>query len=336
MIDQFTPRYLTTAINEIKAPKTLLYDLVFRRRETSPAEIVDFEIISGGQGLAKFVARGREAIVTQKKGRTVYTFRIPSIREKSLFKAADFLSKTAPGTALYQTAGDLQKAAQQAVLSQLAEYKNTHLRTKEWMCAQALSGTLTITKDDGDLSIDYGLATAHKPVLTAGEKWDASADVDIPGHLRAWNRLIGKDSGTTGSIVVMGTNAVDLFLKNNPVLKLLDNKNVSAGKLELDGGSKYLGSFSGFGFYEYNEIYKDDAGTEHDMVDPDAVIMVSDSDAFKFWHGPVDDLDANFGTHEFFSKSYRQQDPSQDTLLVATAPVPMIHNPGAVIYATVA
>lgn len=336
MIDQFTPRYLTTAINEIKAPKTLLYDLVFRRREESPAEIVDFEIISNGQGLAKFVARGREAIVTKKKGRTVYTFRIPSIREKSLFRAADFLSKTAAGTALYQAPGDLQKAAQQMAVSQLAEYKNSFNRTKEWMCAQALTGTLTITKDDGDLAIDYGLAATHKPVLAGAEMWDASADVNIPGHLRAWRRLIGKHSGTTGSIVIMGTNAVDLFLKNNLVLKLLDNKNLKAGQLDLTGDANFIGSFSGFRFYEYNEIYVDDDGNEHDMVDPDAVIMVSDSDYFKFWHGPVDDLDANFGAFEFFSKTWRQKDPSQDTLLVATAPVPMIHNPGAVVYATVA
>lgn len=335
MIDQFTPRFLTTAINEVKAPKSRLMDLVFHRRDESPAEIVDFEIITGNQKLAKFVARGREAVVVDKNGRKVVSFRIPSIREKTPFKAAEFLNRTAVGTSLYQNAGDLQAAAQKMVVQQLAEFKNRFTRTKEQICAQALTGSITITKDDGDLAIDFGVASSHKPVLTLGAKWDAAVDVDIPAQLRAWKRLIARDSPYSATDVILGETAADKFLSNTKVLELLKANNMKAGSLDLTTNSDYIGGFAGLRFWTNEEQYQTDAGVATNYVAAGAVIMFNDSEAFKFWHGPVDDLDANFGTHEFFSKTWREKDPSMDVLLVATAPLPVIHNANALVYATV-
>ncbi len=334
-IDQFTPRYLTTAINEVKAPKSRLMDLVFHRREDSPAEIVDFEIVTGNQKLAKFVARGREAHVVDKQGRKVVSFRIPSIREKTPFKAAEFLNRTAVGTSLYQTAGDLQAAAQKLAVAQLAEFKNRTTRTKEQLCAQALTGTITITKEDGDLSVDFGLATAHKPVLATGAKWDAAVDVDIPANLRAWKRLIARDSPYSATDVILGETAADKFLSNTKVLELLKANNMKVGALDLTTNSDFIGSFNGLRFWVNEEQYQTDAGVATNYVAAGAAIMFADSEAFKFWHGPVDDLDANFGTFEFFAKTWREKDPSMDVLLAATAPLPVIHNANALVYATV-
>lgn len=333
-LTHFTPRFLTEAINDIKVPKTPLYDRVFRRREESPAEFVDFEIITGSEKLPKFVARGVEAYVREKQGLKVVTFRIPSIREKKPFKAADILTQRAPGGSIITNPGDLKKAADRKAMAELEDFKRMMNRGKEWMCAQALTGSLSISGEGVDMAIDYGVASSHKPVLAGTAKWDDSAP-DIIANIRAWKKLVAK-SGYKATDCILGSTAASLFIKNADVKALLNNRNIVAGQMELNSQSDYLGTILGIRFWENDNEYKNDAGADTPYVAATAAIMYAEEAPFKFWHGPVDDFDANFGVFEFFSKTYREQDPSVDWLLVATAPVPVIHNANALVYATVA
>ncbi len=335
MLNDFTPRFLSETINQIQPPKATLRDLVFSKPRNATAEYVQFEIVTSAQKLAAFRARGREANVVDKQGRKLVTFRIPSIREKKPFAAADTLRSNAPGTGIYADAGSLQQAAKLQAAQELADFKERMTRTKEWLCAQALTGGITITLDDYDIAIDFGVASSHKPTLTSTAKWDTDANVDIPANLRTWKKLISRDSGYTPDRVILGSDAADLFIANSKVKALLDNKGIAAGKLDLQSNSNYLGSILGLDFYEHTDQYVNASGTATDYVAAGAVIMVASAAPFHFWHGPVDDLDANFGVMEFFSKTFRTQDPSVDWLLVASAPVPIIHHTGAIVYATV-
>lgn len=336
MADLFTPRYLSETINQLPAARTPLRDLVFSKKRTATAETVDFEIITATQKLAKFRARGREAAVVDKRGRKIVTFRIPSIREKEEFKAEHFLNTTAPGTGIYTNQADINKMAENKAAEELQELRNRIARTNEWLAAQALTGSISISLDDYDVAIDFGFADTHKPVLTSTAKWDASADVDIPAALRSWRRLIAKDSGYQADVVIMGSDAADKFLANNKVQKLLDNKNIVAGKLDLAGSNPdYIGSFLGFDFFENSGGYVDDTDTAQSYLASDKVVVVARDAPFHWWNGPVDDLDANFGVMEFFSKKFRVPDPSVDWLLVASAPLPVVHHAGAIVYADV-
>lgn len=339
MISQYTPRFLTTAINEIKPVKSRIRNLVFKQSRETLAEYTDFEIVTGTRKLARFVARGREALVREKEGRKIVTFKIPSIREKTPFRAADVLRNTGRGSGApyVGSQADLKSALDKEVLFQLAEFRSMLDRTKEWLCSQAVTGSIAITLDDGDLAVDFGFPAANKPVLAGAEKWDSgAAELDIPKQLRQWKRRIIQGSGYTPTDVMLGSSAADAFLSDAKVLKLLDANNVRAGVIDLNSpDGEYLGMFSGLRFWSNDEQYVDDSGTAQSYLSAGAVIMTAESAPNTFYHGPVDDIDANFGTFEFFSKQFETKDPSVRWLLVATAPLPIVGNANSIIYATV-
>ncbi|MBI5646687.1 MAG: major capsid protein [Ignavibacteriae bacterium] len=336
MISQYTPRFLTTAINEIKPPKRRLLDRLFPVRRESMAEYADIEIVTGRRNLARFVARGREAAVREKGGRKIVTFRIPSIREKMPFRAADVFKAVARGASPFvSSTAELKASLDKEVLFQLQEFRFSFDRTKEWLAAQAAKGSFTITLDDGDLTVDYGVPAANKPVLAGAAKWNSgSADLDILQQIRSWKRLISQGSGYTATDVTLGSNAADAFLADERVRKLLDANNLRVGTLDLTGDAEYIGTFAGLRFWTHEEQYTDASGNAQDYV-PANVAIVSSNAPNAFWHGPVDDLEANFGTFEFFSKQFELKDPSTVMLLVATAPLPVIHHSSSLVYATV-
>jgi hypothetical protein len=335
-LDQFTPRSLTTAINEIPAVVTFLRSLVFKTPRQSFTEVTDLEIVTGKRRVAHFVSAGREAIVVDKKGMKIISFRIPQIREKKPFQASKLLREKSSGVSPYVNAGDLQAAAQQLAATELQEFKDAYARTGEMMCAQALAGKITITKDDGDLEVDFALDSDHKPTLTTTARWGQSA-ANIIKNLRDWKKLIAQTSGYAPDTVILGTDAATLFLQDEKVQKMLDLKNVQAGLIVLDASNpQFLGAFMGLKFYQYDEGYVNDAGTFVPFVGTNACIMVATGAPFNFWNGPIDDLDAGLVPKEFFSKTFRESDPSIDWLLAATAPLPMIHNANALVSATIA
>jgi hypothetical protein len=138
----------------------------------------------------------------------------------------------------------------------------------------------------------------------------------------------------TADTALIGTSALDRLLADEKVQKLLDNRNIAAGNIDAQG-QNYVGRICGVDIYECAEQYLDEEGTSHSMIDDNAFVLFSSAAKFTQEFGLIEDLDAQVGM-EFFSKMYNEPDPSAAWLLAESAPLPVIYQPDAVVYATFA
>lgn len=336
-LNAFTARTLTDAINQIQRPLPFLRQLLFSDERQILTETADMEVLTNATTLAKFIQNGREARVVSKRGRKIATVRIPSIREKKPFTAMDAMDR--PGGNLYVTDQSvLQKAINDSVAAELSDFKDRFMRTEEYLCASALSGALTITTDDGDLSIDFSVPSGHKPTLTSTAVWGGAA-ADIPTNIDTWSLLVSRGCGTAPDTLILGTTAAALFLADSKVRTELNNNNFSVGSIDLTVPGRQLiaRNYRGLEVYRYDAQYTNDSGTATNFIPANVAVLASRASRhLRFFYGPINDLKAGFSPTKFFSKQYETEDPSQRWLLVASSPLPFIGHAQSIVYATVA
>ena len=96
---------------------------------------------------------------------------------------------------------------------------------------------------------------------------------------------------------------------------------------------------------EYNGSYLDGTGTRQRLISPDEFLLVGICDELaEVPYAPVVDDDAPGGVGNvgeggggtmFFSKSWKEQDPSGRWIKCESRPLPVLKRPGAVVDATV-
>ena len=165
---EFSWRVMTPAINQIAAPPMLLQDLIFRQQNTRASEYIDVDVVIGGKYIAPFVTQIDSAEQVAKMGRETRSVQAPRIRLKKPFTASELLATRAAGSSIYvDGSASLTAYRQQKLAQELQDLKNRIITTKEWMCSQALTGTLTVSQENLSFTVDYNLPNAHKPVKTS-------------------------------------------------------------------------------------------------------------------------------------------------------------------------
>lgn len=333
-MSDFTPKHLTDAINKIVPPKRMLLDLIFKRTEQSFEETIEYEVKATKRGLAQFVANGQAARVVDADGLIRKTVKIPAIREKSNISAAGILTTTAGGPS---TGGPAPKQRfEMEIAKRQIKLKDRIYRRMEWMAAMALRGGMTITQDNVQFTIDFGLAASHKPVLTGQKLWGSgSASVDIIGDLDAYANLVASESGFTPDLLILGETAAKHFKTDEKVLKSLDSRNYAIGSLDASFTAVRIGNFGGLEVYKHNETYVDEQGATQYMVPKNAAILVASGAPFKRYFGAIADEEAGLQAVEIFSKQYSVPDPSGRWVLAASSPLLVPGDPDAIVYATV-
>lgn len=333
MADMFHWRSLTTAINQIVPPEMFITNLIFGRSETHLSDTIDVEIIKGNRKLAPFSARYTAGKVIDKGGKYSNTIKTPTIRIKKPLDAKELLVEKFPVSNVYTGEGSgPQDHARRKLAFELQDLRDRIDRRIEWMSCKALTGGFSYTDDDITFEIDYLFEEDFKPVLTDTAVWGGAA-ANILGNLRTWKRLIN-DKGYNANVAVLGTAAADELLKDEAILKLLDNRNVALGTLKIDN-TRYLGRVAGLDLYEYSQSYVDDAGTVQQMFDPNAVVVAATGARFTRHYGAIIDLEAGNIAQAYFSKTWDEKDPSVRWILGASNPLPVVHENGSVVYATV-
>ncbi len=107
-----------------------------------------------------------------------------------MLNADDLQSTKAPGQ-IYYAGGvtDINKARLQKIATEQKEMKNTILNRIEWMCCQALTGSMTVNQDNIAFVIDYLMPAAHKIVLTADDRWSETT-AKLRHNINAWSQMI--------------------------------------------------------------------------------------------------------------------------------------------------
>jgi hypothetical protein len=332
-LDPYTNVALTEALSKIAAPQSFVLDAVFGRIETHPTQAIDIDISIGNKLLAPFVSPVEGGIVVKKLGREVHSIKCPRIRLKTPLSAQDLLLGRAPGTDIYIVGGgNVTNARNQKIALEQQNLKDRITRRKEWMACQALAGKITVDQDNYAFEIDYQLPGAHKPTLAGANKWSDSSANPIK-DIRAWKTLINQASGLNADLAICGANVVDALLENAMVQKLLDNRQVSVGNLAITN-TNFIGTIAGVQIYEYSAMYDDDSGTSQYLIPGNAFVLVSRQARLVLHYGAILDLQSTV-QGPYFSKMWEDNDPSTYWLLAESSPLPVVHQPEGLVFATV-
>lgn len=345
-ISNLTWRTLSAAVNKIPSPSTFITDLIFGNRIPRDTNKIDIDVIVGNKKLAPFVSPIDGAgKVIKRNGKKTSTVQAPAIRLKKKLPASMFSEREA-GTTIYINAGEKEKAKQQKIAREQKDLKNRVVRRIEWMCCQALKGEINVEQEDIAFNVDFALPETHKPVLTSTAKWNdltkrasGTAAEDVISNpiadIEDWVTLIAQDSGLNATDVILGKDAAKSFKHHPKVQAELNNKGMVIGQIELKN-SNYIGRIKNIDIWEYSEQYIDDEDQAQYMIDPAATIVVAKCDDYELNFGAVEDLDAaGEVATEFFSKMWKENDPSAWWLLVDSHPLPIPKRVEATVYATV-
>ncbi len=331
-VSLLTPRSMTDMVNKIVPTVQFILDLIFKNHKQHFTDTVDIPIKSGKRKLSKPSRKGSAAGVVVKDGAEIKTLRVPHIREKMLSTAATALENASQG-GIY-IGQSQKKALEMDVADNQLMLKDRARVAMEFMACQALFGAVTMTGKDISFTVDYGFDSSHLPTKTGTAKWDG-AEADIIGDLRNWKRVIMKDYGVAPTVCILGTDAAAAFIKDEAVMKALNNLNYKAGVLNLEAPGNYLGRILNMDIYEYQNTYLDDSDASQEMFPTSAAVLVAPNSDFVLNFAAVVDVKAGLMPVEFFSKTWEEEDPSGVWVLAETNPLPSVNNPNAVLAATV-
>jgi len=207
-------------------------------------------------------------------------------------------------------------------------------RLREVAISQAMTGTLAMTDDDTIVSVDYGVDATHKP--TASASW-ATAGTDIPADIRAWKRLIRRDSGFNPALAFCNEDIMTKMMANTAVKEFLGAAEYKAQV----GQTGYIVRFMGLDWIVYDDGYDTDAGVFTPFIAADKVLFTPapSKEWFRVIEGSTkiptqnkETLVSVFGKH-----SYRTvvDDPAGIKLIVGDRFIPALVVPDAIVYADV-
>jgi hypothetical protein len=329
MDDLFKVRVLTTAINNIKAPKRKIFDALYAdKMHMEMSDRLAFDIISGSEGILKNISVFAPAQVTSKTGRKTVTVQAPRLSHKRFIHTAELNAVRAYGE---QAALELMSSR---VNRELTDMRSMIDRTLEYWAATTLQGK--ILDEDGTVLVDYNMTSTHQP--TASVLWSLDTSNPIV-DIRTWKLLIEQDHGGEIDrwIAFVGFSAMNALIGNAAVLDLL---RYDSGRTIAEVGD--VARLAGCEIVEVNTSYVDSAGTRQYFVPADRFVLVGYSaDAFDCPYAPIIDDEAPQGVGNLergeymFAKSWSAKDPSGRWLKAESRPLPVLQRPGAVVYAKV-
>jgi len=333
---------LTESINQLIPVNSFIRKMFFTREITFPTKTVVADIVVNGRKLAPFVARGQEAVVVGKLGQQAKSFEPPMIRFKKDFTANDLFFTRSPGDAPFipgAGGNTIETARRNKISLEQQDMMDRANRTIEYMCIQSLTGSYTMEQETGgSFAIDFNMPVANKPVLAGAAKWD-DPKADPIDTISKW-KIIAKKSGKTPTITVMNSTTFSLFINSAVTLSKLDKLKYNPGSINTeasisDMGAEFKGIIDGVRYYTYDEIYEDKDGATQYMIPDGYVILGTPAADFRILFGAIEDLKGTVQA-KFFSKDWITEDPSIYWLLAESHPLPIVGEPGSVIYGKVA
>lgn len=266
-------------------PTTFLKDRYFPDGVTFATDEVLVEYKNGTRKVAPFVSPEINGKVVKRNGYKVSAYRPAMIAPKRVL-SIDTLKTKGFGEAFYNQLTPAERAIQITV-DDLNEMKDMITRRKEAMAAEVLQSNALIMKhytDDNKLletkEIAYYEGTNNPAVYTPTVSWSSTTS-DIIGDVAAMAYSL-KKNGHAATDVILGAKAADAFMKNEAILKLLDNKRVEIGKFEPEEiypDVILLATLNCKGhklnFIQYTGSYENESGVDTDYINTNNVIVTA-------------------------------------------------------------
>jgi len=336
MPHQFEARTLTDVIQARKPLPGLFKELFFRTRNPLPTKYAELEVLVRGRSLVPFVTDYEGGTLAPKTRRELRTVKTPRMNPIERFSAPELVDATRPGEGVYRnTPEDLDAAIEDAVVRDLDAIKDDIELTIEFMCAQAVTGSLVVVQDGRKaLDIDFLMPPEHKVALGDGVRWNQDGG-DPEANLEDWAALITTASGLGADHCVMGTNAYRAYRNNAKIKDDFDRRRIEVGTLSPDVNKLRKGEYNGLDIWSYGGEYEDLDGVVHHMLHPDYIVLGSSSAKTSIEFGVPEDLKNHGRPNEYFAKAWEEENPSAYWIGVESRPLPFPKQPGAFVYAKV-
>lgn len=347
-----TPNIFSTATLVGVVPNLLLsqnwiLDRFFTNIVESETEEVAIDVDVGKRRMAPFVS----PLVA---GKLVESRRM----QTNVFKPAYIKDKRAPDLRkpirrqIGERIGGSYTGAERAQLNmmfEMADQIDILNRRMEWMgCSALTTGTVTI-KGEGfpTTVVDFGRDPELTIALSGSDKWPTSVasgatNTQPTDDIEQWQALILQKSGAKATDIIF-TNAswrafkLDTSLEGAIIFPAMNpSGNIINPGPQIETGAIYKGRWGQFDLWLYNDWYVDpDTDEEEPMIPDGSVIMTGAALMGTRAFGMILDPAFNYGPMAYAPKTWIEQDPAQQYLLMQSAPIVIPSRVNASLCATV-
>lgn len=328
MSDLFHYRTLTNSINQIKPEPRLLVNMLLKgREEVFETKTVEFDVEVTPVELIPLVERDMPAV--QKKPLDYKHYEI----EPATLKYVDTLLYDNAWTE--RLAGEaLEGVPNNALARKIARIQKAQVskiwNTIEYLTSLVLlNGTLVYNGTYTSLNLDFEVPNDNKPTSNWSDTTAATPLEDI----RKWKKLINKATGFNPNIAFVHPDLANLLLKNDYVLKYLDNRRIDIGTIAMNGN--YIGRLFGVDIYEFDETVINESGSSTDLQGDNPKFVLTTPEAWRLLfaatyteNGPV--------VSQIFADSWEQKNPRGRAIYAESHPLPILTHSAGIVIADVA
>ena len=295
-ISIYDPRTMGKLVERMPRVHTFIKDTFFRNVETFDTQKIDVDFKKGNRALAPFVHKKIGGVTVDNLGYETNTYEPPLVAPNKITTVDDIL-KRSPGESLYNGKSPNQRAVEK-MQRDFTELDEMITRREEWMCCQALfTGKIPILDKDGkELQAEIDFKFSNKTTLKSAENWVNTQGGKIK-QLKAWRKQVQKTGFVNCNICLMGADALEAFLSDEEVQKVLDVRRFEVAVIapkELPNGATYVGTIHelGMDIYTYNEWYLNnwtnkDKPEDKPLLPANVVALLSTEANYSMYYGAV-------------------------------------------------
>jgi len=335
-IIQYTPVELVRAMRQIPTDTTFLQDLFVKERNYTDKEYIEIDQVFGTQTIATYVSRDGDSTKIGKDGYNSKLHFAPYINEEITYTSRDVNVRLA-GVNRYEA--NAEQAIAQRTAKWLQQLQGRVMRREEQQVAEALStGKVAVSGVDVDYEVDFGQNANNLITLAGANIWGTGTE-DKTAQMETWSALIADSGAPTADVMILGTEAAQLFLKDSTILGNLDNRRVERGEINLkqinSQRATYLGTYSGVGMnievYSYQGLYTNSSGTDVPYIPTDYAIMGSTQADFRFHYAKIENLKEGDFQGRWFPLQWIDDNGKKGHITLESSPLVGMHQPAAFV-----
>ena len=304
-ISIYDPRTMGKLVERMPKVRTFIKSTFFRNVETFDTEKIDVDFKKGNRQLAPFVHKKIGGVTIANEGYQTNSYEPPLVAPNKITTVDNILKRT-PGESLYNGKSPNQRAVEK-LQRDFTELDEMITRREEWMCCQALfTGKIPIMDKNGkEIQAEIDFNFTNKEVLAAAKKWKTTQGGKI-AQLKKWREKVQKTGFVNCNICLMGADALDAFLTDEEVQKVLDVRRFEVAVIapkELPNGATYIGTIHeiAMDIYTYNEWFLDnwtdkEKPEDKPLLPPNIVALLSTEATYSMYYGGVGIVDEKGNT----------------------------------------
>lgn len=342
-MDTYTTAELIALLQELRQPSSFLLDTFFPTVHESTAEEIHFDTLVGKKRITPFVHPTRAGRIVQAEGFKANVFKPAYAKDKRIF-VPDATLKRIAGEKIGGALSPQQRADANIKFAMDDQLKMLTMR-EEVMAAEALrAGTVTVSGDGyNPVVVDFGRAAGQTITLLNNDRWSINhADSNPLEDLEVWSALMQANGGGTGRTVVMAPDAWTAMrtrlVARGEDRMLLDYQRSGSSTLDMGPGAdlvRHIGNVGSFDLWVYDDVYVDDAGADQHLMPSGSVVMGSSAIEGIRAYGMIRDPKAGYVATRYFTKTWIEEDPAVQWLLLQSAPLVVPSRPNASLMAQV-